>query len=147
MEQHANLSNQSGFTLIEFCIAVVIMMVGLLGLLQAVNYATVVNLGTTLRNEAVYLADEQLVPVKTFAFERVTSSSYLVNRKTRGGFNNYSVVRTVTSPSTMAWQARRLPDLANFFLSRSVSSCEGAERFPVPSSTSTSASSRTPVSA
>ncbi len=100
MEQHANLSNQSGFTLIEFCIAVVIMMVGLLGLLQAVNYATVVNLGTTLRNEAVYLADEQLVPVKTFAFERVTSSSYLVNRKTRGGFNNYSVVRTVTSPST-----------------------------------------------
>ncbi len=62
-----NLNNKSGFTLIEFCVAVLIMMVGLMGLLQAVNMATMHNLGTVLRNEAISLADENMVMTKTFS--------------------------------------------------------------------------------
>lgn len=67
MEQHVNSNNQAGFTLIEFCVSVVIMMVGLLGLLQAVNMATIHNLDSLLRNEAVSLADTEMMVSQTYA--------------------------------------------------------------------------------
>ncbi|MSN26357.1 MAG: prepilin-type cleavage/methylation domain-containing protein [Geobacter sp.] len=92
------LINKSGFTLIEFCIAVLIMMVGLLGLLQAVNMATEHNLGSLLRNEAISLADEKMVEAKILPFANLVSDASYINRRTRGGFKNYSVVRT-TQPS------------------------------------------------
>jgi type IV pilus assembly protein PilV len=105
MEPIVISNNRSGFTLIEFCVAVLIMMVGLLGLLQAVNMANVHNLGSLLRNEAISVADEQMVLTKaavadatTFAALAATSS--LISRQTRGGFGNYSVNRTVTTTST-----------------------------------------------
>jgi type IV pilus assembly protein PilV len=99
------IDNRSGFTLIEFCVAVVIMMVGLLGLLQAVNMASVHNLGSLLRNEAISVADEQMVLTKAAVYDATTfaalaASSSLVNRKARGGFANYSVNRTVSAAST-----------------------------------------------
>ena len=101
---NVNLINKSGFTLIEFCVAVLIMMVGLLGLLQAVNLATEHNLGTVLRNEAVSVADEQMVLAKASVIDGVTFTalnplSVYVNRKIRGGFSNYSVA---WSPPTSA---------------------------------------------
>lgn len=101
---NVNLINKSGFTLIEFCVAVLIMMVGLLGLLQSVNLATEHNLGTALRNEAVSVADEQIVLAKASVIDGVTFSalnpqSIYVNRKTRSGFGNYSVA---WSPPTSA---------------------------------------------
>jgi len=89
-----NLTDKSGFTLIEFCVAVLIMMVGLLGLLQAVNLATEHNVGSLLRNEAISLADEQMVAAKVLPFSDLVSSASYINRKTRGGFSNYSVVRS-----------------------------------------------------
>jgi type IV pilus assembly protein PilV len=132
-----NSNNRSGFTLIEFCFAVLIMMVGLMGLLQAINMATLHNLGTVLRNEAISLADENMVLTKTFSqsagvtklffntdtfairmastaqandlelysgsptpYDSMTPNStvsVLTKRKTRSGFCNYSVVRTISS--------------------------------------------------
>ncbi|MEI7817422.1 MAG: prepilin-type cleavage/methylation domain-containing protein [Desulfuromonadales bacterium] len=92
--QNASLISKSGFTLIEFCVAVLIMMVGLLGLLQAVNLATEHNLATLLRNEAISLADEQMVTAKILPFDTLAPATSYINRKTRAGFNNYSVVRT-----------------------------------------------------
>jgi len=56
----AAICNSRGFTLIEFMVALVILMVGLLGLLQTVNYATVQNMTNQLRQEAVMVADERL---------------------------------------------------------------------------------------
>jgi len=104
MELVANSNKQSGFTLIEFCVAVLIMMVGLLGLLQAVNIANVHNLASLYRNEAISVADEQMVMARASvydaaSFTALTASSGLINRKLRGGFNNYSVNRTVTTTS------------------------------------------------
>lgn len=103
-----SLDNRTGFTLIEFCVAVLIMMVGLLGLLQAVNMANVHNLGSLLRNEAISVADEQMVMTKASVVDLTTfaalaslpSTPSQVNRKARGGFSNYSVNWTVTSTST-----------------------------------------------
>jgi type IV pilus assembly protein PilV len=105
MEPIVNLDSRSGFTLIEFCVAVLIMMVGLLGLLQAVNMTSVHNLGSLLRNEAISVADEQMVLTKASVFDSATftalaATSGQVNRKARGGFNNYSVNRTVAATST-----------------------------------------------
>ena len=95
------LIDRTGFTLIEFSIAVFIMMVGLLGLLQSVIFATENNLGTLLRNEAISLADEQMVATKILAFSNVAPMTNYINRKTRGGFRNYSVVRTMQPSRTV----------------------------------------------
>jgi len=105
MEQYVSSNNQAGFTLIEFCIAVFIMMIGLLGLNQAINVASMNNLGNLLRNEAISLADEQMLLTKSSVYNEPTfaamsSSSALVRRKTRTGFTNFSVVRTVPSTAT-----------------------------------------------
>lgn len=125
MVRHVNLNNQSGFTLVEFCVAVVIIMVGLMGLLQAVNMATVHNLGSVLRNEAITLGDDRMVRAKTKVSDAasfaaldsdtatattsnndsnvtatVPVSPTLIARGVRSGFANYSVRLTVTSVGT-----------------------------------------------
>lgn len=116
MEQLVNSNNEAGFTLIEFCVATLIMMVGLLGLLQAVNMATVHNLGSLLRNEAITLADDRMVRAKSKVFDDASFTaldsdtgsttniyndtavtSTLVSRSARAGFANYSVVLAVTA--------------------------------------------------
>jgi type IV pilus assembly protein PilV len=99
-----NITNKDGFTLIEFCVAVLIMMVGLLGLLQAVNLATEHNLKSMLRNEALTIAEEQMVNarvsvINSDAYAALTEYTGFINRKSRGGFSNYSVVRTVSTVS------------------------------------------------
>jgi len=109
MAPRVSLNSRSGFTLIEFCVAVLIMMVGLLGLLQTVNMATLHNMGSLLRNEAISLADEQMVLAKTTVFDTSTfgllaDAASLINRKTRSGFANYSVNRSVTTASTNSKQ-------------------------------------------
>lgn len=105
MGQHVSLDNSRGFTLIEFCFAVLIMMVGLMGLLQAINLVTVQNLGSLMRGEAVVLADERLIAAKRTVvskatFDALAASAVLVsNRPIRGAFCNYSVVTSVQSLS------------------------------------------------
>ncbi len=104
MEPLVILNSRSGFTLIEFCVAVVIMMVGLLGLLQAVNMASYHNLGSLLRNEAISLADQQMAIAKANVidqgtFDSLVTSATLVQRKTRLGFGNYSAIQAVTTIS------------------------------------------------
>lgn len=109
MEQLVNSDKEAGFTLIEFCVATLIMMVGLLGLLQAVNMATVHNLGSLLRNEAITLADDRMVRAKTSVYDAATftalvtdtpSTTNLVSRGVRSGFANYSVVLSVAALGT-----------------------------------------------
>lgn len=97
MERRVYLNNQYGFTLIEFCVAVLIMMVGLLGLLQAVNMATSQNLATIIRKEAVMIADEQMVAAKYANYTSVKTGMLSVARKTRSGYSNYSVGRVVSA--------------------------------------------------
>jgi type IV pilus assembly protein PilV len=105
MDQRVNSGNQSGFTLIEFCVAVLIMMVGLLGLLQAVNTATEHNLTNILRNEAISVADSQMVQAKasvvdTTSFAALANITTQMSTKIRSGSKSYAVTRTVTSAST-----------------------------------------------
>lgn len=87
--------NNRGFTLIEFLVAVVILMVGLLGLLQTVNVAISSNLENQLRQEAIMVADEQMAAEKIKAFDSISTVQRTapVSRKVYNGFVNYSVTK------------------------------------------------------
>ncbi len=91
-------SDNKGFTLLEMLVAFVILMVGMLALLQAVNLAYSHNLVTILRNEAVLLGDEQIMLRKSMTFEQISSGTSLsIPRDMRAAYKNYSVIGTVSS--------------------------------------------------
>ncbi len=90
-------SNNRGFTLIEFLVAVVILVVGLLGLLQAVNYAIVHNMVNQLRQTAMVLGDERMNQEKAKPFDDIQApvvTKDAPSRLVNGAYRNYSVVQT-----------------------------------------------------
>ena len=88
--------DRRGFTLVEFLVAIVIIMVGLLGLLQSVNLGLHHNLENQLRQEALLVADEQIALVKLQPFDKMsTSTTTGVSRKVYNGYVNYSVARQI----------------------------------------------------
>jgi len=96
--EHVKPNNNEGFTLIEFLVAMVILMVGLLGLLQAVNYTIGHNMTTQLRDEAVRLADEKMTVEKSRVFDAIATGSSgkteeTVDVNVMNAFKNYSVVK------------------------------------------------------
>ncbi len=103
MEQNAYL-NDSGFTLIEFLVAIVILMVGMLALLEVVNVALKQNLTNQLRNEAVMIADNRMALEMTKPFAlistNVTPHSSTVTRNVNIAQKNFTVRKTGTSVST-----------------------------------------------
>jgi len=90
--------NDNGFTLIEFLVAILILTVGLLGLLQTVNFALRSNLENQLRQEAIMLGDEQIAMQKVKPFDAIstTQKKIAVSRPIYGGFVNYSVVKNAS---------------------------------------------------
>lgn len=98
----AAILNKKGFTLLEFLVAVVILTVGMLGLLETVNFAIGQNMTGFLRHEALLVADDQMGLEKTKPFEAISSaaspgkiSATLVKRPVNGTFRNYSVTKTI----------------------------------------------------
>lgn len=97
------MQNESGFTLVELLVATVILSVGLLGLLQAVNMGIENNLTTQFRNEAVSVADTLMTVEKARPFAQLTSpsSTFSVSRSHRLFFKNYSVTKIMTPQSSL----------------------------------------------
>lgn len=81
-----SIKNNSGFTLVEVMVAIVIMMVGMLGLLQSINVATEHNLKNYLRDEAVYVGEKYMNELrgKAFAPSNVTYPLISTASKIRG---------------------------------------------------------------
>jgi len=98
---NVNLNRACGFTLIELLVSLVILSVGLLGLLQAVNYSIVHNMTTQLRDEAVRLADERMTTEKSRVFDAIstTTKNEQVTVKVVNAFKNYSVVKNASTLS------------------------------------------------
>lgn len=96
-------TNNRGFTLIEFLVAVAIMTIGLLGLLQVVNYAILHNMTNQMRQEAYLLADERISVETAKPFELISTPGAArgssVQRVVNGAFRNYSIIRTNTAPT------------------------------------------------
>lgn len=98
----AAICNKRGFTLVEFLVAIVILMVGLLGLLQTVNYAIVHNMTNQLRQSAILVADERMQTemAKGFGNIPIASANETVQRVVNGAQYSYTVVVTNTQPTT-----------------------------------------------
>lgn len=88
-------SKSDGFTLLEFLVAILIISVGLLGMIQAVDSAIGHNMTTQLRDEAVRLADERMAQEKAKPFDAISTTTKRdnVSIKMVKGFENYSVVK------------------------------------------------------
>ena len=102
--------NNAGFTLTEVVVAILIIMVGMLGLLQAVGVATEHNLKNQLRDEAVQVGEKYMNIQRAKPFDLLSTPAlggyhtrYEPSR-VRGRNNPYSVDLTVDelSESTFA---------------------------------------------
>jgi type IV pilus assembly protein PilV len=92
----------SGFTLIEALMAMLILTVVLLGLLQAVIFAADATMKNSLRDTAVNVAKEELETQRTLAKSSgvsavVTNASYTVQRTIKSYTFTYTLNRTVTA--------------------------------------------------
>jgi len=102
--------NCSGFTLIEFLVAIVILMVGMLGLLQSINVALDKNLETVFRNEAIMLADNSMMRKRSGTFkifsgaDTISVSNGLEQVRVRGILKNYSVTETIQKATDKSQQ-------------------------------------------
>lgn len=94
------LPNKSGFTLVELLVAMVIMLVGLLGLLHSVNIAMEYNLKNQMRNEVVRVAQDAMNDMRSKSFDSVSSTITVVPSALRNINRTYSVKRSVISAGT-----------------------------------------------
>lgn len=99
MEQHVKVpmsqSSNAGFTLLEVLVAIVITMIGLLGLLEAATLATEQNLKNQMRDEAVMIAEDVVRSTQIKTFTAVSSVSKTYPSRLRGVSKNYNAVTTV----------------------------------------------------
>jgi len=100
-------NSKSGFTLVEFMVAILILMIGILALLQMVNASISHGLSNQFRNEAVLLADETLTMEMAkgsregFDLISTTTNTKIVPRQIMGTtLKNFNVVKVGTSVST-----------------------------------------------
>jgi len=106
--------DNSGFSLIEVMMAILILMVGMLGLLQAINLAVEVNLRNQVREEAVYIGQRVMNEMRGKGFDNISVASiptqkysyndYQLPSKVRGASRSYSVSRSSIVLSTVNLQ-------------------------------------------
>jgi len=91
------INNRKGFTLVEFLVAIVILMIGLLGLLQTINVAVDQNLGNVFRNEAVTVVDEMMMKKRAKTFDSISTGvkTYTEQRNVRGISKVFTLTETV----------------------------------------------------
>lgn len=87
---------EKGFTLLEFLVAIVILMVGLLGLLETLNLGINQNRGNKLRNDAIMLADQVMANQRVRVFADISATNAIQPVNAGAAFINYSVVKAVT---------------------------------------------------
>ena len=91
--------SESGFTLIELMVALLIMMIGLLALLQSVNIAIANNASNKKRADAIRLADQAMGQERIRPFANLSAAPLSATKQAYAGlgFVNYSIVEKVRS--------------------------------------------------
>jgi len=94
--------------------AILILMIGMLGLLQAINLAVEVNLRNQVREEAVYIGQRVMSEMRGKGFDNIsvattptdmyTYSDYQIPSKLRGVSRSYTVSRRSVVLSTVNLQ-------------------------------------------
>lgn len=90
--------DNSGHTLVEMMVAILILLVALLGLMEAINLGIRTNLSNKLRNDAMHIADEQMYMRRTMKFDDLkvdTTKTTAIKSRSINGFVNYSVQNSV----------------------------------------------------
>jgi len=90
--------NNRGFTLIEVVVAILIMMVGLLGLLAAIDLAMDMNTRDYMRDEAVRVGERAMNATKSTAYNSIATggpTTQTISSNVRGIAKNYNVATTV----------------------------------------------------
>jgi len=92
------LSIKNGFTLLELLVAMLILMIGLLGMLNAINLAIAAGVRNEMRNQAVAIGEEKMAQKKGLPYDAIstpTQQSEKVSSAYRSSFVNYSVAYRV----------------------------------------------------
>jgi type IV pilus assembly protein PilV len=91
-----SIKSSRGFTLAEVMVAVLVMIVGMLGLLEMIDVSLQQNLKNQLRDEAVHVGERYMSELRGMPFETIVSSYPVATAtsKIRGAIKNYSVERS-----------------------------------------------------
>ena len=90
--------NNRAFTLVEVLVAMIILMVGLLGMLQVINLAITTNLQNDVRDRAAAIAEDRMAREKSLPFDNITATgekSISVPSNIRSGNTTYNVTLRV----------------------------------------------------
>jgi Tfp pilus assembly protein PilV len=103
-----NKKGQQGFTLMETSIAMVVMMVGALGIASLFVFSTQNNVGGSERALAMAVAQQQLEQLRSVTYEDTTLDVGTVTSTVRSAEQNYSVARTVELETNAGGSPRQL---------------------------------------
>ena len=72
MKRQIFLSIKNGFTLLELLVAMLILMIGLLGMLNAINLAIAAGVRNEMRNQAVAIGEEKMAQKKGLPYDAIS---------------------------------------------------------------------------
>jgi Tfp pilus assembly protein PilV len=104
-------NTQSGFTLIETTIALLVMMVGALACSSLFVFSLQNNVGGGERALAMAVAQQQLERLRSVTYEDTTLTAGTASSTVRSGERNYTVQQTIadeTNPGGSAKQLKRI---------------------------------------
>ena len=93
--KNRNFKGQQGFTLMETSIAMVVMMVGALGIASLFVFSTRNNIGGSERALAMAVAQQQLEQIRSVSYEDTTLDVGTVTSTVQSAEQNYTVERIV----------------------------------------------------
>ena len=99
---------QQGFTLMETCIAMVVMLVGALGVASLFVFSTQNNVGGAERALAMAVAQQQLEQLRSVTYEDVTLNVGTSTSTVRSANRNYTVERTVAQETNSNGSSKEL---------------------------------------
>ena len=106
--KNKNSKGQQGFTLMETCIAMVVMMVGALGVASLFVFSTQNNIGGAERALAMAVAQQQLEQLRSVNYEDVTLNVGTSTSTVRSANRNYTVQRTVAQETNSDGTSKEL---------------------------------------
>lgn len=91
-----------GFSLLEVLVAIVILMVGLLALLQAINLSIATNLQSEMRTQGTLIGEDVMARIKALPFDNITATqkTVAVPVSMRSSPVNFNVTKSVDDISS-----------------------------------------------
>lgn len=108
MQLQAVLNKDKGFTLIEVMMAILILLIGMIGLLQAINLAMEVNVRNQVREEAVYMGEKVMNEMRGKGFDNISVAATPSQSYTYGVYQLPSRLRGVSRTYNVARRSRVL---------------------------------------